>query len=145
MQLEPSRARRTKFCTLCFRNSQEWELVFITNTLLHWTMTYSVCICSMNCSKRHSVIACIKNWLMKSGSLSDTGTPCTPTQKPSAPLLLKYQVPFPQYLQSLEWISSSLIQKGLKDSSYFLSFSLLECYPWRVSFCCCKTVPQQKA
>lgn len=140
LQLGPRGARSMHFFSQHLRNSQEREPVFVPNTLSHQAMTY-VCVCLMNCSRRPSVITCIENWVMKSGFLSDTRTPCTFTQNPLAPLL--FQAPFPQrHLQSLDWILSSLFPKGLKDSSYFLSFSLLECCPQRVSFRCCNTLLQ---
>lgn len=141
LQLGPRGACSMHFFSQHLRNSLERELVFVTNTLSHQVVTYlRLCLPELFqktfCDHMHQDLSqevWFSHW---HGSILHIYTDSSGS--------LAFQTPFPQcHLQSREWILSSLFPKGFKDSSYFLSFSLLQCSPWRVSFHCCNIVPQQ--
>lgn len=140
LQLGPRGAWNMHFFSQHLRNSLERELVFVANTLSYQVMTY-LCLCLLElfqktfCDHMHQDLS-QEVWF------SDWHRSILHIYTDSFSSLA-FQTPFPQcHLQSLEWILSSLFPKGFKDSIYFLSFCLLECSPWRVSFCCCNTVSQ---
>lgn len=142
LQLGPRGVCSMHFFSHLLRNSKEREPVFVTNTISRQAVSY---LCLHLFNELFQKTFCDHMYLEPSQevwfSQWHRDTLYTYTNSFSS---LTFQAPFPQHhLQSLEWILSSLFPRGLKDSSYFLSFSLLQHCPWRVSFHCFNTVLQR--